>query len=197
MCRKCDFQTYILSVHSTNHCLPFHVQVGYPDLQSQGPAAGPVKLEEDHSLSWLITSSQRDDDSQTPGSPTSSSPSPSSPPLPVQFQIPTPSQMPPQQPQPSAASSSSITASMSKKRKDLADETAMGSMHQYFQNKSARVQSAATEDAYSIWGKSLIEDLKKVKSENKRTVLQITINRLVQDEILKQIEQESGETLSN
>ena len=86
---------------------------------------------------------------------------------------------------------------MSKKRKDLADETAMGSMHQYFQNKSARVQSAATEDAYSIWGKSLIEDLKKVKSENKRTVLQITINRLVQDEILKQIEQESGETLSN
>ena len=86
---------------------------------------------------------------------------------------------------------------MTKKRKDLAEEDEkLGSIHQYFQSKSARLQpvATATEDPYSIWAKSLIEDLKKVKSENKRTVLQIKMNRLVQDEILKQIEQESGET---
>jgi len=47
-----------------------------------------------------------------------------------------------------------------------------------------------TEDPYMIWARSLIEDLKKVRCENTRTVLQIKINRLVQDEILRQIDQE-------
>ena len=73
----------------------------------------------------------------------------------------------------------------------------MRSMQQYLTSKSARVENttvAATEDPYSIWARSLIEDLKKVRSENKRAVLQIQINRLVQDEILKQIKQECGET---
>ena len=73
-------------------------------------------------------------------------------------------------------------------------------MQRYFQSLRPRVHEravavAAAEDLYVIWAKSLIEDLKKVKSENKRTVLQIKMNRLVHNEILTQIEQETGETL--
>ena len=83
-------------------------------------------------------------------------------------------------------------------RWDVSEEAAVSeSVQRYVKSKSTRVENVAvvaTEDPYSIWARSLIEDLKKVRSENKRVVLQIQINRLVQVETLKQIKQECGET---
>ena len=90
--------------------------------------------------------------------------------------------------------SSSSTNSTNKRRYDAAEENTIASMQQYSPSKCARVDSChcacGTEERYMVWAKNLIEQLKLVHNENKRIALQIQINRLVQNEIMCQIDQQ-------
>jgi hypothetical protein len=90
------------------------------------------------------------------------------------------------------------TSKFSKRKADNTDNAGMESLNSDFRIKAARMQmnttattavATAEEDPCVVWAKSLVNDLNMITNEN-RKLLQITINRLVQDEIEKQIETE-------
>ncbi|XP_076465710.1 uncharacterized protein LOC143297314 isoform X2 [Babylonia areolata] len=95
-----------------------------------------------------------------------------------------------EEPSPSHSDMSPSLTCNFRKRKDPPSDT----VNRYRQNKNIRPQAdnTAEEDSYTVWAKNLVQDLKKVKNENRRTILKIQINRLVQDQILKEIETEEN-----
>jgi hypothetical protein len=90
------------------------------------------------------------------------------------------------------------TSKFSKRKADNTDNAGMESLNSDFRIKAARMQMnttattavATAEDPCVVWAKSLVNDLNTITNENRRKLLQIRINRLVQDEIEKQIETE-------
>ena len=93
----------------------------------------------------------------------------------------------------SASEQRIITPSRKRARKSSCDE-AIESISGYFTAKHARLNTESTtctaveEDALSVWCKSLLWDMQKIKCPQKQERLKIQISRIVQDEILKQLD---------